>query len=118
MINPLGFTLEHFDATGRFRKTENGKKIDASGSYALASGGTATFTGARDLARFLAENEDAQRAFTVQLFHHAVKQPVFAYGTDTPAKLRQAFEAAAFTMRGLLVEIAARSALFGTEFPK
>ena len=30
MINPLGFTLEHFDAVGRFRKEEHGKPIDAS----------------------------------------------------------------------------------------
>ena len=30
MINPLGFTLEHFDAVGRFRKEELGKPIVAS----------------------------------------------------------------------------------------
>ena len=31
MINPLGFTLEHFDAVGRFRQMEHGKPIDADG---------------------------------------------------------------------------------------
>ena len=31
MINPLGFTLEHFDAVGRYRDKEKGKPIDATG---------------------------------------------------------------------------------------
>ena len=38
MINPLGFTLEHFDALGRYRKEEKGKPIDATGSYETRSG--------------------------------------------------------------------------------
>ena len=40
MINPLGFTLEHFDAVGRYRKEEKGKPIDATGSYETRSGGS------------------------------------------------------------------------------
>ena len=32
MINPLGFTLEHFDALGRYRKEEKGRPIDAMGN--------------------------------------------------------------------------------------
>ena len=32
VINPLGFTLEHFDAIGRYREKENDKAIDDSGS--------------------------------------------------------------------------------------
>ena len=31
IINPLGFTLEHFDAVGRYRERDNGKPIDSSG---------------------------------------------------------------------------------------
>src|SRR5207253_2465340 len=54
VINPLGFTLESYDAIGRFRAQENGKPIDASGSFVTRSGNTAKFNGARDLARFLA----------------------------------------------------------------
>src|SRR5262249_34367495 len=32
MINPLGFTLENFDAIGRLREQERGKPIDTTGS--------------------------------------------------------------------------------------
>ena len=45
MINPLGFTLEHFDALGRYRKEEKGKPIDATGSYETRSGETVKFSG-------------------------------------------------------------------------
>ena len=38
MINPLGFTLEHFDAVGRFRDEEKGKPIDATGGYQTRTG--------------------------------------------------------------------------------
>ena len=33
MINPLGFTMENFDAIGRYRELEKDHPIDASGSY-------------------------------------------------------------------------------------
>jgi hypothetical protein len=33
IINPLGYTLENFDAVGRFRDKDNGRPVDASGLY-------------------------------------------------------------------------------------
>jgi hypothetical protein len=33
MFDPLGLTLEHFDSIGRYRETENGLAIDASGTW-------------------------------------------------------------------------------------
>ena len=38
MINPLGFTLEHFDAVGRYRSEELGRSINAEGGYLTRSG--------------------------------------------------------------------------------
>ena len=63
MINPLGFTLEHFDAVGRFREEEKGKPIDATGTYQTRAGETVKFSGVRDLASFLAGSEEAHAAF-------------------------------------------------------
>jgi hypothetical protein len=45
MFDPMGFALEHFDAIGRYRETENGLPIDASGTF---EDGT-SFDGAREL---------------------------------------------------------------------
>ncbi|MEK6257347.1 MAG: DUF1592 domain-containing protein [Planctomycetota bacterium] len=111
LINPLGFTLEHFDAVGRFRKDEQGKPVDTKGAYRTRTGELATFAGVRDLAQYLAASEETHAAFVQQLFHNVVKQPVRAYGSETHAKLRQAFATGDFSIRKLMVEIIATSAL-------
>ncbi len=111
MINPLGFSLEHFDAVGRYRSEEKGKAIDAAGFYLTRSGETATFAGARGLAGFLAGSEEAQDAFIEQLFHYMVKQPVRAFGPDRQATLRRSFTENGFSVRRLLVDLTATSAL-------
>jgi len=111
IINPLGFTLENFDAVGRFRDKDNGKPIDVSGSYIARDGKTATFKGGKELAHYLADSDEVQSAFTEQLFHHLVKQPVRAYGPTTHADLHKAFAAGNFNMRKLATEIAVRAAL-------
>lgn len=111
MINPLGFTLENFDATGRYRKVEKSRPVDATGLYQTKTGESVKFEGARDLAAFLANSEETHNAFVEQLFHHMVQQPVRAFGPDTVSNLGRSFEANQFHIRKLLVEIAAASAL-------
>ncbi|MBI5775678.1 MAG: DUF1592 domain-containing protein, partial [Verrucomicrobia bacterium] len=113
VINPLGFSLEQYDAVGRFRTRENGKPIDATGDYVTDDGSKVRFKGARDLAEFAAASELAQGAFVEQLFNQVVKQPMLAYGFDTPARLHRAFAASGFNMRQLLVEIVTTSAMPG-----
>jgi hypothetical protein len=111
MVNPLGFTLEHFDAVGRFRKEEQGKPIDASGIYRTRKGETVKFEGVRDLAKFLADTDETHAAFVEQLFHHLVKQPVRAFGSQKLADLRQSFADNQYHIRKLAVEIIASSAV-------
>jgi cytochrome c553 len=111
IINPLGFTLEHFDALGRFRDTDNARPIDASGSYQTRGGKKVVVNGARNLAELLAGSEEVQEAFAEQLFHHLVQQSVKAYGADKPAELRRSFAASEFHIRKLAVEIMATAAL-------
>ena len=114
MINPLGFTLEEFDAIGRHRSVEKRggaeKPIDASGSYLPREGPEATFRGGRDLAAYVATSRDAQEAFVQSLFHALVKQPLRAWGPDTLENLRQSFAAGGFDIRRLLVDIMAVAA--------
>lgn len=111
LINPLGFTLEHFDAVGRFRENENGKSIDANGIYRTRQGDTVQFNGARSLANFLADSPETHGAFVEQLFHGMVKQSMRAYGSQTRESLRDVFAKENFSIRKLAVEIVATSAL-------
>jgi hypothetical protein len=110
MINPLGFSLEHFDAVGRFREKENNKPIDAVGTYRTRSGESVRFDGARQLAAFLADSPEVHEAFVEQLFHHSVQQPILAFGINTPDELTKAFGEQEFSIQKLLVSIAVHAA--------
>lgn len=110
VINPLGFTLERFDAVGRFREADAGKPIDATGEYLTRGGKTAKVTGARQLAEFLAGSEEAHEAFVEQMFHHLIQQPVRAYGPNTLDELRTKFANEQFHIRKLAVDVAVTAA--------
>ena len=115
VINPLGFSLEQYDAVGRFRTSDGDRPIDAVSNYTTDDGETIRLTGARDLAQFAAGSEQAQNAFIEQLFNQIVKQPMLAYGADVLNRLRQSFIESGFNVKKLLVDIATLSALHGME---
>jgi mono/diheme cytochrome c family protein len=111
VINPLGFTLEHFDAIGRYRGQERGRPINSSGAYLTRTGALVRFNGVRDLAAFLAGSADAQENFVEKLFHYLVKQPIRAFGPRQGTELQQFFAGHDCNIRKLMVEMVARSAL-------
>jgi hypothetical protein len=111
IINPLGFTLEHFDAVGRYRDRDNGKPVDSTGTYKTRGGNNVTVNNAHELAAFLVGSDEAQAAFVEQMFHHLVQQPLQAYGAKTQDGLRRSFANSEFNIRKLAIEIMAESAL-------
>jgi cytochrome c553 len=111
VINPLGFTLEHFDAIGRYRETDNGKPVDSTGVYKTKAGAEAKFAGAPELAKFLAGSGEVHAAFAEKLFHHLVKQPVRAYGPHKLDELRNGFVNDGYSVRKLVVATAVTAAL-------
>jgi hypothetical protein len=110
MINPLGFTLEHYDAIGRYRAEELGKPIDAKGQYLTRTGDTVQFAGVRDLAKFLADSDETHAAFVQQLFHYLVKQPIRAYGPERLSELKAEFRKNEFNIQKLAATIVASTA--------
>jgi hypothetical protein len=110
VINPLGFSLEHFDAVGRFRSDENGKPVDATGVLETPDGSSVSYSGARELAAFLVESHETRTAFVEQLFHYLVKQPIRAYGPEMLPELTQSFVDDQFNIRHLIARIATRTA--------
>jgi hypothetical protein len=115
MINPLGFTLEHFDAVGRYRDQEKGRPVDSSGAYQTRTGEVMKFSGVRDLATFLAGSQETHEAFVEQLFHYLVKQPVRAFGPQKLSDLCRSFADNHYHVRKLIVEIVADTALAARE---
>jgi cytochrome c5 len=111
IINPLGFTLERYDAIGRLRDEEKGRPIDATGGFTTRSGDLVKFQGAGDLAKFVADSDEAHEAFVARLFHYLVKQPVLAFSPEKLTDLRTFFENNEFSVRELVVEIIVQSSL-------
>lgn len=107
----MHFTLENFDAVGRYREKDNDKLIDASGSYQTRDGKTVRVNGARELAAFLAASPEVHTAFAEQLFHSLAQQPVRAYGQNTLDELRRSFADNEFHIRKLAVEVMTTTAL-------
>ena len=105
-INSLGFAFEQFDATGRFRREENKKQINAAGSYTDRNGRRVEFNGARELTDYLAQSEDCHQAFVESAFEHFVKQPIAAYGSGTADEITQSFRDSGYNIRELLITIA------------
>lgn len=114
-INPLGFSLEHFDAVGRFRTTDNAKPVDASAEYTTGDGQVVRLTGARDVANHAAESPEARRAFVKQLFQHTWKQAPVAFAPDLLGRLDAGFVQDAFHIRRLWTEIAVAGVMEGKE---
>jgi hypothetical protein len=113
VINPLGFTLENFDAVGRFRDKEKARPINATGTYQTRSGRVIKVADIRDLAAFLAGSEDVHEAFVERLFHYLVKQPIRAYGPQKITELRKSFAANQYNIRKLMVEMIVESGVRG-----
>jgi hypothetical protein len=113
-INSLGFSLEHYDALGRWRKIENKKPINATSDYETEDGKKIRLQGARSLAEFAVNNERAQKAFVRQLFQYMVKQPVDAYGEKALEDLHRHFKKTQFNIKSLIVEILCVSSMQGT----
>ncbi len=120
IINPLGFSLEHFDSVGRFRTKEGVKPINAKSDYKAIDGTSVAVGGPRDVAEYAAKSKHAQVGFVSHLFHHMVKQPINAYpvdanGVDASEALRSQFEASEFHIQKLIVSIATKSAMHGVK---
>jgi hypothetical protein len=119
IINPLGFSLEHYDAVGRIRTVERTaekeRPIDATGSFTSLDGEVIRLTGARDLAEHAAASDEAHRGFVEQLFQHVVKQPAAAYGPETTDRLVKGFADSGYNIRKLLVEITKVAVLHNVE---
>ncbi len=71
LIDPIGFGMELYDGIGRTREVENGKPVDSSGTLDGADGVARDFVGGAELARLLAESEEAKNCFVTQFTRFA-----------------------------------------------
>jgi hypothetical protein len=74
-MDPLGFALENFDATGAWREQDGKFPIDASGKL---TNGT-SFNGARDLKQVLKTNKNFTHCLTEKMLTYALGRGLERY---------------------------------------
>jgi hypothetical protein len=105
VIDPPGFALEHFDANGRYRETENGLPIDASGEFA---GGT--FDDAIGLGELLRSSAEASACFVKNFYRYANGTADVQADETLIAELTTAFADRGYVWRELIADFAASTA--------
>jgi hypothetical protein len=103
-INPLGFTLDHFDIAGQWRDRDEGAPIDATASITDA-GFAGNVDGARALSQQLAASPSAQACVARQLFSFVFgKKPAQSEAALFDATTKK-FEASGFSLKTLITEL-------------
>ena len=104
-INPLGFAFENYDALGRWRLTDNGEAVDATGEVTLAGGETLSFASGVDLAHSLAKSIQVKNCYVRKWAQVATGTTLSG---DEPALQALAEDFASHdSVRDLLIDLAA-----------
>ncbi len=103
-IDPLGFAMENFDITGRWRdKYENGKSVDASGTLLR----THPFDGVVAFkASLVKENQRFARAFTAHLLRFALARELGPADSLTIDRMLSKTANEDFKLKSLIREVA------------
>ncbi len=113
LIDPIGFGFEDYDGVGRYRTTENGLEIDASGEL-FASGDPAddgTFTGGAALAGMLADSKAVNKCIADQWMTFSIGQRPTIADLCSAIRVRDRFVESDGSFEELLVAIAMSDAM-------
>lgn len=100
-MDNAGFALEHFDAIGQWRATDQGLEIDDSGDIP----GLGTFDGSRGLGAFLAEQPAVDRCMALTIFRHALGRAPAIEEAPIVDALALAFETNDGRIKGFLLDL-------------
>ena len=115
IMDPIGLGLENFDGAGRFRQSENGAPIDASGNLDGVE-----FRDADGLARALQDNPALPKCLVQRLFDYSVGGPATGENRhrDFLAYVNEAFAAEGYRLHDLLRTIAMSDAFSRVRAPQ
>jgi hypothetical protein len=102
MINPTGFAFEIYDAVGQYRTTEDGLKVDASGTIKLPSMDL-TFQNAIELSKQIGQTPEARDCMSRQWLRYVMRRMETADEAGSFKLALADFEKAQFDLRELMV---------------
>jgi hypothetical protein len=106
ILDPLGFAFENYDGTGRYRTSDGGMPVDASGSVELPSGEHFEFQSAKQLVDQLATSTAARSCAAKQALRLALGRRELPADEGSLTAVTHAFTQADFDVSELLVAVA------------
>lgn len=105
IIDPVGFAFEHYDALGKWRDTDSGLPVDASGALTKTDA-AGSFADAVELAQRIAESDDAKACFVQRWQAQAYRRPAEPGDACATEQVSQAFADSDGNMVELMVALA------------
>jgi hypothetical protein len=105
LIDGIGFGFENYDAIGRYRDSENGKDVDASGVIGGTGDINGSFDGVVELAHMLATSDTVRDCMTRQWFRFAFGRVESDEDAAVVDSLHSGFASSDYDLRQLLYEI-------------
>jgi len=107
MMDPIGFTFEHFDSTGAYRETENGQAIDVNGEVFETTDPALVgpFVGVQELGQKLAASDQVRDCMATQWFRYSVGRTEVQPDSCSLGTLFDTFGAAGGDINELIVGI-------------
>jgi hypothetical protein len=109
LLDPIGFAFEGYDGIGRFRTTDNGQPVDASGTLQLASR-TVKFKDAVELMPALAATDEVKSCMATQWTRYLLRREESKGDMPSLEVAQKAFRDSSYDMRELLVAIVSSDA--------
>jgi hypothetical protein len=100
LMDPLGLTLESYDAIGRFRTTDQGKPIDLTGNL----DGT-NFSGGVELGQLIASKPETAQCMVRNLYRYGTGHVESSNEAPLLTALNEAFSGTEFNLKDLMLEI-------------
>jgi hypothetical protein len=115
LLDAVGLAFEHFDGVGRYRETENGLTIDASGEL-YGSDVDGAFVGPRELAERLVSSPQVLACFSKHWLRLAQGRRETAEDHCSEARLNEAFNAQQLDVRQLALALTQTDAFLYRRF--
>ena len=115
-INPAGFVLESYDATGKERTNINGKPINLKVQYLDSNGQEQKFSDSNDLLNHALSASKPSQSFVDELFKHLAKQSPYSYINTDTKKLSEMLKNGKLKIQDLYMQLCFQGASDGFAF--
>jgi hypothetical protein len=105
-INGIGYGLEAFDSIGRFRSTDNGLPVDASGELISSINSDGPYNGGVELSKKLGDSDQVERCAVTNMYRYAMAREEKSNDSCKLDALNATMKASGGDIRELIVSIA------------